>query len=223
MTRKMKLTRALVDKIAATIPDPGPMPDVEALNTEAAIAARHADALAARPPGPFWVFAFGSLIWNPGVPVEARCAARAEGWHRAFCLGPDTRYRGNPDAPGIMLSLAPGGQCNGVALRLPEADIAAHLMTLITREPPVPPIWLDLTSDDGPIRALCFVAPTDEIVRTSGLSLPQIARQIAPAVGMFGNMPDYVLNTVEQLEAAGLHDEMLWELQALLADELAAL
>ena len=39
--------------------------------------------MAARPP---WVFAYGSLMWDPGfVPQETR-SAKLSGWHRAFCI-----------------------------------------------------------------------------------------------------------------------------------------
>jgi len=224
MPKALHLTRALVDKLPATIPDPGPVADIADLQTEVAIAGRLNHALACRPDGPLWVFAFGSLIWNPGMPVAARRNARIQGWHRAFCLGPDTRYRGNPDNPGLMLSLDRGGVCDGVALCLPEEGLHGSLLNLFEREPPIPPLWLDVETDEGAIRALVFVAPAaGTFGHIGGLSLAEIAKQITPAVGMFGNMPDYVLNTMEQLEAAGMHDEMIWELQTLVAAELEAL
>jgi len=224
MPKVLRLTRAMVDKLPATIPDPGQIADIAELQSEAATAQRLADALAARPDGPIWVFAYGSLIWNPGMPVAARRNARIEGWHRAFCLGPDTRYRGNPDNPAVMLSLDRGGHFDGVALCLPEEDLHANLLTLFNREPPLPPKWLDVQTDDGVKTALVFVAPeVGTFGHVGAPSLAEVAKQIAPAVGIFGNMPDYVLNTVEQLEAAGLHDETVWELQALLAAELEKL
>jgi len=223
MSRQLKLTRELVSKLPATITDPGPIADIAHLQTDEAIAERMAAALAARPAGDVWVFAFGSLIWNPGVPVAERRNARMKGWQRSFCLGPDTRYRGNPDNPGLMLSLEQGGQCDGVALRLPNEDLDSILLLLFTREPPIPPVWRKAQTEGGPISVLAFVAPEEGFGYVGELSLDEIATQITHAVGMFGNMPDYVLNTVEQLEAAKLHDPMMWELQALLAQRLEAL
>ena len=47
----------------------------------------------------FWVFGYGSLMWDPGFgPVET-VKARLEGYSRSFCLR-STRYRGTEEAPG---------------------------------------------------------------------------------------------------------------------------
>jgi cation transport protein ChaC len=62
-----------------------------------------------------------------------------KGWHRSFCLGPDLRYRGNPAAPGRMLSIEKGGECHGVALRMAPTDLAGSLVELLKVEPPLPP------------------------------------------------------------------------------------
>ncbi len=66
-----------------------------------------------------WVFAYGSLIWKPACDyVEARVGL-LHGWHRAFCLGWNTRHRGSEQRPGLMLALDRGGACKGVLYRLP--------------------------------------------------------------------------------------------------------
>jgi cation transport protein ChaC len=62
---------------------------------------------------PFWVFAYGSLIWKPGFESIEHRRATAHGWHRAFCLKM-IRFRGTPDKPGLMLALARGGRCHGM-------------------------------------------------------------------------------------------------------------
>ncbi len=41
------------------------------------------------------------------------------GWHRSFCMRMKT-WRGTEDQPGLMMALDRGGQCKGVAYRLPE-------------------------------------------------------------------------------------------------------
>ena len=35
---------------------------------------------------PLWVFAYGSLMWNPGFAVRETQPARLHGFHRAFCI-----------------------------------------------------------------------------------------------------------------------------------------
>jgi cation transport protein ChaC len=95
------------------------------------------DVLAALPSDrALWIFAIGSLIWNPRFPVAERRPASIRGWHRAFCLGPDTRHRGNPEAPGLMMSLDRGGQCRGVVLRVNPDGLAASLEALLRKSHP---------------------------------------------------------------------------------------
>ena len=81
-----------------------------------------------------WFFAYGSLIWKPACAfVEIRTGV-VRGWHRAFCLGWNTRFRGSEAFPGLMLALDNGGACKGVAYRLPpdaidEQQISEQLST----------------------------------------------------------------------------------------------
>src|SRR5690606_8238038 len=51
-----------------------------------------------------WVFAYGSLIWHPDFEFAERHLVRVHGYHRAFCIS-STRYRGTPEAPGVVLGL----------------------------------------------------------------------------------------------------------------------
>ncbi len=48
---------------------------------------------------PFWVFGYGSLMWNPGFATPETRGARLHGWHRAFCIYSE-HYRGTPEAAG---------------------------------------------------------------------------------------------------------------------------
>ena len=96
------------------------MPSLRVLS-EAERAASLATLLAARPGGVdgAWVFAYGSLIWNPAIRfVESRFAS-VHGWHRSFCLS-TAAGRGTPDAPGLVLGLDRGGACTGAAFASPR-------------------------------------------------------------------------------------------------------
>jgi cation transport protein ChaC len=65
----------------------------------------------------FWVFGYGSLMWNPGFPhLEVRLA-RLFGFHRRFCIY-SHRYRGTPEVPGLVFGLDRGGSCRGLAFRV---------------------------------------------------------------------------------------------------------
>ena len=81
-----------------------------------------------------WVFGYGSLIWDPGFPVAERVVARAQGWHRSFCMR-SIHHRGTPDKMGLVLALdrAPAF-CDGVAFRVAPGAEAETLAALRERE-----------------------------------------------------------------------------------------
>jgi cation transport protein ChaC len=221
MPAELRLTRELVDRLPARVDERGPVrwpdpPDAYYRETAETI-------LSAVPGGDLWVFAIGSLIWKPRFPVVERRPAVVRGWHRAFCLGPDTRYRGNPAAPGLMLALDRGGQCRGIVLRMDPGDPAATLEALLRLEPPTPPSWVRAATPAGEVRAIAFTIRRGHFMYAGRLSEAEVADRLARAVGHVGSMPDYLLNTITHLEAAGVHDPGLWRMQALVAERLEGL
>jgi cation transport protein ChaC len=218
----MRLTRELVARVSRQIADPGPMPDQIEPSEQQVAATVHAIISEAASSEAIWFFAFGSLIWKPACDVVERRVALARGWHRAFCLGWDTRYRGNKDAPGLMFSLDRGGTCKGVVFRLPSDAIESNLEKLIRREPPFPLRWLDLKTEEGPIRAFAFVIDRKSGRYVGGLSPEAVADVLAKAVGMWGSMAEYLHSTVEHLEDLGIHDKQLWLLQEMVAERIEA-
>ena len=177
-----------------------------------------------RPPGPLWIFAYGSLMWKPVYEPARRIIARAHGWHREFSIEIDA-FRGTPEAPGLMMALMPGGSCRGVVEELAEPAVEADIAALVRREMPYAEFrdmarWIRLRGDDGPIRALTFwAAPHGDRVRP-GLPPPVAARQIARACGYAGSSAEYLHRTVDALHRAGIHDTRLWHLQRLVAQEI---
>ena len=82
--------------------------------------------------------------------------------------------------------------------------------------------WLNLSSPEGPLRAVAFVA-NHETERYAGkLSDHAVADRIAAACGHFGSGAEYLLNTVAALERIGVHDGMLWRVQKMVAERIAA-
>ncbi len=161
-----------------------------------------------------WVFAYGSLMWDPGfAPVEA-VRARLADFRRDFALW-SHHYRGTPQRPGLVLALEPaeGAVCVGMALRLPEADRAAILADLRARELVsyayaehlVP---LDL-ADGRRVEALAYVVRAGHPQHATGLAPEEKARIIAGACGARGANADYLANTVAHLEALGIADPSL--------------
>ena len=214
-----RLTRDLIGRLPECVPDPGPI-------ARAQVSEDHYPAIARklfeahRKTGVTRFFAIGSLIWKPRPYFADMEPARIHGWHRAFCLGPDTRYRGNPEAPGLMLSLDRGGSCKGMVIRLKDDIGEAELLDLVQSEPPPPPHPVTAHTATGPVAAWAFTCPRDYAGYVNGLTEAEIADRLSCCVGMRGTMAEYVLNTIEHLDEAGIRDPMLWRMQALIAERL---
>jgi glutathione-specific gamma-glutamylcyclotransferase len=164
-----------------------------------------------------WVFGYGSLMWNPGFPHSDQARALIRGYHRRFCIS-STRYRGTPEKPGLVLGLAPGGSCWGVAFRIPAAEVRAAVAYLYEREmignvyrPSMVPA---LTDRHGTVRAYTFVCRRDSEGFRGDLQHDSTAAIIAEARGLAGTNRDYLANTVRQLEHLGIPDQRLHDLLA---------
>lgn len=221
--RQMDLTEELVALVERMEPDPGPEPGTSE-HTADDISRLASQVLAARPEGPLWLFAYGSLIWNPDFVAEASLPGTALGWHRAFCLWL-TRWRGTRENPALMLALDRGGSCTGILYRLPDTDPHGQVMRLLERELDDKPAtnvprWVSVRSGQGTHRALAFIADRSGRAYAGGHALPEAARIIAAAAGHWGSAPTYVYRTVSKLEESGIHDPNLWELQRLIAGEI---
>ncbi|MDP1700092.1 MAG: gamma-glutamylcyclotransferase [Aestuariivirga sp.] len=222
--RRMSLTLELVALCHRDVIDPGPEAKYDYF-VDADYAKAVERLLQERPTGPFWLFAYGSLIWKPEFPTEESLLGVADGWHRAFCIHLE-RYRGSPEQPGLMMALDRGGRCEGVLLRLSEQDLASQLDLLLQREigshEALESVrWIDVQSAQGPVRALVFYAhPAHLDYYVNSLPLEQVARILARACGHWGSGAQYLHQTVSKLEEFGIHDENLWMLQELVAEEI---
>jgi hypothetical protein len=127
-----RLTAAHVAKVHREVPEREvPSPHRKMVTADQEAYARHLlDELGT---APFWVFAYGSLIWKPAFDhVEARTVHLA-GWRRRFCLKL-TNWRATPEQPGLMLALDRGGSCVGVAYRMPQDAPLERMVRLLQRE-----------------------------------------------------------------------------------------
>lgn len=225
--RNLTLTAAHVAAVHRAVPDTGPPPGM-VLQTDADYAA-WVDRILAEHPAPerpTALFAYGSLIWKPEIPHTGEEAARARGWHRSFCLRM-IRFRGTPEQPGLMMALDRGGQCGGMLYSLPQDDLPGQLDRLFRREFTIKPIntmprWITVETAAGPQPALAFVVNRASPAYAARLSAEDVAEVLAQACGHWGPGAEYLLNTVTHLEAKGIHDRHLWQLQQLVAARIAA-
>lgn len=188
------------------------------LLTEAERAESLRATLAARPEGDVWLFAYGSLIWNPTIRAVGQRTARIEGWHRAFCLS-TIAGRGTLELPGLVLGLDAGGHCEGLAFRLAEEDLEGEL-TLIWRREMVAtayvPRWVDLLDREGRRfgGAIAFTIDPASPHYAGDLAEEAVIGRLAKAAGNLGSSAEYLLQTRDGLRAHGIPDPHLEELAA---------
>ncbi|MEM9438230.1 MAG: gamma-glutamylcyclotransferase [Pseudomonadota bacterium] len=166
-----------------------------------------------------WVFAYGSLMWNPGFAPADACLARLEGYRRSFCMW-SIHHRGTVEEPGLVLALDTdeGAVCDGMAFQLPEDGHDAVLADLRERElissayyeAEVP---LRLADGRG-VTALAYIVARDHVQYCGGLPLTRQAEVIARAVGGRGPNTEYLYNTAAHLQELGIEDPELTGLAA---------
>ena len=161
-----------------------------------------------------WVFAYGSLIWNPGIVYRRAERARLYGYHRAFCIR-STRYRGTPEQPGVVLGLDRGGACAGLAFELDPASRMEALQALFQREVPDwaervyrPTLVRAHLARGEPVMALAFVAESASRWYRR-LSESELIDTLRASCGQRGPNRDYAINTWAALQAHGVHDPQL--------------
>ena len=164
--------------------------------------------------GELWVFAYGSLIWNPGMEVAESRSAVLHGYRRRFCMW-SIHHRGSEAEPGLVLALErhEGARCTGLALR--PADPAPALLALRERElvssayheTPV-----TLACEDGrAIAALAYVVDPDHAQYARDLTLEEQAVIIARAHGDRGPNVEYLVNSAHGLRDLGIaEDDLEW-------------
>ena len=212
-------------RVHRTLQDTGPGPGVELHNdTDYAEWVEKIIRTHPAPDLPTQLFAYGSLIWKAELTHLAEEPALARGRHRSFCLRM-TRFRGTPEQPGLMMALDRGGQCRGVIYELPAEALDAQLDRLFRREFTVKPInsmprWLRVETAAGSRWALGFVMNRTSPYYAGRLDPVDVAKVLAKSCGHVGTGAEYLMNTVQQLEARGIRDSGLWRLQELVAREI---
>ncbi len=155
------------------------------------------------PGTPFWIFAYGSLMWNPSFTFDVRHVATIRGYHRSFRVWSRIN-RGTPDKPGLVLTLERGGSCRGLVYRI-HPDLVQEQMNLIWKREmnfgSYCPKWLNCTVGDETIRALAFT----------------VNRECS------GYAHEYLFRTSETLHEHGIRDSRVEHLAGLVRKRIATL
>lgn len=164
-----------------------------------------------------WVFAYGSLMWNPAFEFAETAPCRVFGWHRSFCKWGHAG-RGTPENPTLFLALDRGGSCRGAAFRIPAGQVETELGVIWGREMialSYRPTWVGAHTGTGVRRAITFVADRTESLYAGPLPLDQVAQILARSEGVLGTSAQYLESTVAHLAGLGIVDRYLSRLLAL--------
>jgi len=177
------------------------------------------------PPGDLWVFGYGSLMWRPGFEYIAEFPACLTGEHRTLCVF-SHYHRGTAERPGLVLGLDRGGTCQGTVFRVAENMRKVTLDYLREREQ-ISGVYsevlrsVSIESDARErVQALAFVVDRSHPQYAGTLTVEQQLHYVAHSHGISGANRDYVISTVQALEARGCTDVQLRRLVDLLHDEV---
>ena len=159
-----------------------------------------------------WVFGYGSLMWRPGFAFAERQRAVLHGRRRAFCIY-SVHHRGVPEAPGLVLGLAPGGSVRGVAFRIRHEDWPQTYAYLREREQPTE-TYVEASAevrlaDRRRVRAIVFVSDMRHPQWAGNLDLDSQARLIAGSEGLSGRNIDYLRDLVNHLREERVDDRSM--------------
>jgi len=170
-----------------------------------------------KPGSPFWIFAYGSLMWNPKFAWDARHVATIRGYHRSFRLWSRIN-RGTPEQPGLVLTLECGGSCRGLVYRIAPDRVQEQIQLIWKREMTYGsyrPRWLNCSVGDESIRALCFTVNRESSAYTGPIPEKVMVEAIANAAGHYGPAHDYLFRTTETLRQHGIRDSRIEHLARL--------
>ena len=176
------------------------------------------------PGTPFWIFAYGSLMWNPQFAWDARHVATIRGYHRSFRVWSRIN-RGTPENPGLVLTLECGGSCRGLIYRISPDRVQEEMSLIWKREMTYGsyrPKWLNCVIGADSIRALAFTVNRDCSGYAGQIPIEVVVEAIASAKGRYGPAHDYLFKTTETLRQHGIRDERVEHLANLVRSRITA-
>lgn len=158
-----------------------------------------------------WIFAYGSLMWDPGFPFEEARPALLRGYHRSFCLYSHS-YRGTPERPGLVLGLDSGGACRGIAYRVASRNVK-RVMNYLWRREMTGRVYscreVRIRLAGHSVRAWAFVVRRDHPQYAPDLPIARTVELVCQGKGNRGACLTYLENTVRHLDELGIPDRRL--------------
>jgi len=161
-----------------------------------------------------WVFAFGSLMWNPGFDFHTRTQAVLDNYARQFTIW-TMIARGTPENPGLGLCLEAdtGKACKGYAYQLKHQSLRSDFDVLWEREMTsgvYQPVWLKLQllnistgQATKHVKALTFVVNQNHPHYAGAMAVDKMAIIMAKAKGKYGLNVDYLSHMIQEMSSIG--------------------
>lgn len=160
-----------------------------------------------------YIFAYGSLIWNPGFSFREKQMAHLRGYHRSLCVY-SRHYRGTEEVPGLVLGLDRGGACKGIVYHVEDA-VWADVLAYVRARELISGVYVEvqrhvqLQGEDKKVWALTYVVNHQHPQYAGKLELDEIAKFVAQGQGLSGSSLHYVEKTLEALKAIGITEKKL--------------
>ncbi|XP_054789011.1 gamma-glutamylcyclotransferase 2-1-like [Prosopis cineraria] len=171
----------------------------------------------------FWVFGYGSLVWNPGFDYDEKMVGFIKDYRRVFDLA-CIDHRGTPENPARTCTLEQkeGAICWGIAYCVhggPEKEKLA-MQYLERRECEYDQRSLVNFYKEGDSMnpaltgVIAFTSTADKANKyyLGPAPLEDMARQIATASGPCGNNRDYLFRLEKAMYDIGHEDDLVIEL-----------
>ena len=156
-----------------------------------------------------WVFAYGSLMWDPAIRFTEGRRARVQGYQRRFILKDIHGGRGTREAPGLMAALDQGGEGEGLLFRIDQHAIEVETDILWRREfigPAYFPVFVPTQMGEVTVNALTFVADYDAELIEPELSRAEQLEYLVTGKGFLGDSAEYLRNIARQFQLFGIRD-----------------
>lgn len=164
-----------------------------------------------------WIYAYGSLMWDPSFHFSEVRRATLEGHGRRFSYR-SSLGRGTPERPGLMLTLEKAaGRCHGLAFRIEAALADAESRILWRREMlrgGYVPTLAQVATSHGEVTAIVFACNTSHPDYLGSLPLAEKASVIARAAGFNGSNRAYLEQLAALLQCVQAEDEYVTALLA---------
>jgi len=162
-----------------------------------------------------WVYACGSLMWDPGFHFSEVRTAEVEGYQRRFTLK-SIGGRGTPDRPCLYLAMERrAGTCAGLAFRIPAHAVDCESAMLWRREMlrgSYVPEFCPVRTPQGDLQALVFASNPKSPHYFAEKPLAETAAIIAAASGPLGTNREYLEQVAAQLQALKIEDDYIADL-----------